>query len=721
MVWKLSLYLNVLAITFNLKIQVDCEVTFLLPHLNWLKNFDNCFNFVLAFPDVQLFPNSKNELPSDNVPYAYYSKFRLINFVPPIQFNRWTYCQTFSVIINTEFSSSLHSNLWQFPYLLRGIGFNDAHFCLPFGFDCTIPTESKSLNDRPLIKHSLFIFYIIPGFASNHNFFSLKFERINKNPYFQIPSRITFPVEETRDGNFTYLIAKNNCYEITYLCNYCTNHRIPYKKYPYTDITTPCVSNDYRNVLFQLHTNATGNGKNVTYFRWFARTDRSGFRESRSEKLTVQTQNLRSAVEILRKRPKLDQIILSIVFEEVKVFENLTKAHEGRGVLAVGSHQGVGHRFGVLKTDSKSFNFLTCYGRKFVDPFVFVRSFKTQVWIFLLFSILLTPLIIRFTYKKTRRNVHGFNERILETESSVVVIIIMSVLLDSVVNTNELQRHKKLRVFLAAWLLTSIVISNAYKGDHFSKATAPAEVYRVEQFDQLTGFQLFSEVVCPEADLDLFPLSLWCTKFGTRLFDTLTENWGSNFIQLIQAADKRSSDTDLSFLQNITFKLKRDELNAHLLFQARNAPRHINTDSVAELIGECNRTAYVGSQEEIVRLYKTLLENGEKDVYYGKAQFLDKSTVWYAQESGGYYMKKRISYLGESGIYNFWKRMIKKSYQDIINRSAVDMDSKGPISLRSNIIVIFYLFGVAHIFTTTSFIVEWLTRRYSKHYSHTYW
>jgi len=241
----------------------------------------------------------------------------------------------------------------------------------------------------------------------------------------------------------------------------------------------------------------------------------------------------------------------------------------------------------------------------------------------LVLSILLTPPLVRVSFaildkcrcKSSKKNIPCVS----------MVLLIISLLLESAVYTKELQRNVSIRKFFAAWILTSVVISTAYKGDNFAKAAAPTGIQKVENFHQLSGFHLFSKAICLHEQLQFqFPLVLYCTEFGYRLSSSLQQSLGDSFYKLISLAYNQSNWRDFNFMNAIPFNLTQDVENTRLLFRTHQAPVDVNYSVVDSLIGKCNKTAYVGGHQEIQRLVRDFDESGKLFMYSGKERFLEK-------------------------------------------------------------------------------------------------
>ncbi|CAL8126146.1 unnamed protein product [Orchesella dallaii] len=721
----LSIVYSIFVMVISISQIINGQRMFILQRFNWLKDFSSCFNFVLALDGVQYAPKVPYQRIDTLVPYVNYRKLQTSL---PYKFQRWTTCQTLSIVLNFDYYVDMKNVSDELGVAFVHLGFYGANWCLPFGHFCSVVQKEyeifikpSSINLRPLGMYPLQILFILPDLIVNSKFTELTFDdKFKNNPFFQTHFRLKFPVHEIlevrNNGLDAILTEKSTCTEITLMCKYCninsTDKSFIYSKYPFTDITSVCNSGDLQNIMSSLHFNATGNGKKLLYYNLavleFGHT-------SKIEILDVQAlraiQNAKSVFEIWSRKPSIDQIITSILLE--RLTNNFTvSTSQDRRNLAFGSDPNLNRSFGILKMASKSFNFITCDKKKSIDLLVLLRSFKIDVWIFLLICILFMLYLIHVSIHVSR-----WFQKSLESDnvrSCSIVLYLTAILLSTVVNTKELSTKKKLRAFFVAWLLTSVVISNAYKGDIFAKATAPTKTFQLETFQQLSGFKLFSKLIC---GLELSKVRynfFMCTEFGYRVTRYLARSLSpESYLKLILFRSKNSSSSlsNFKFLKTINFTTKQVEENAYLLLQTHHAPPQINTSIVHDLIGKCSKTAYIGKQMEINKMVHAFHKEGKTFMYSEKARFLEMSSVWYAQESGGYFMKERMSYLGESGIYDFWIEWIDKFLVKVATESESIKLRK--ISLTSNIIVIFFVMLAAYTVTSIMFLTEFLMFRNS--------
>jgi len=265
----------------------------------------------------------------------------------------------------------------------------------------------------------------------------------------------------------------------------------------FTDFPIHCDSKNFRNTMHRLYLKETGNGKNFTYFKpvpfgdlYFA----GHSLEKTDLKVLHSIQHARSNAVVLNLQPNLDEIIMSILLEGTKDDKDFPTGRNWENLRhspIVGASPYLAYNYGILQMSSRSFRFLTCDGNPSVNFLVYFQSFDLQVWLLLIATVIvLMVTVIILTVKLHLEVVNAFP----------LLLSIIALLLNTVVYTKEQFNNLKLRGFYAIWLLTSIIISNAYKGINFSKTAAPNRIPQLQNFNQLSGFQLFSkhlEKVCP--------------------------------------------------------------------------------------------------------------------------------------------------------------------------------------------------------------------------------
>ncbi|CAL8126144.1 unnamed protein product [Orchesella dallaii] len=353
----LSMLYGIFVLVISISQIVEGQRMFILQRFNWLKDFGSCFNFVLALDGVQYAPKVPHQRIETLVPYVNYRKLQTSL---PYKFQRWTTCQTLSIVLNFDYYMPVRKMSNELLKVLNILGFDGANACLPFGHLCSVVQydfetifKPSSIHQRPLGMYPLQIFFVLPDTPGSNKFTLLTvIRKFQPNPFHQKLFRIIFPVQEKIDvsGNFidAILVEESLCKEITFLCMYCNTSINIYTQtqYLFTDMKSSCDSADLQNILLNLYFNATGNGKKLTYFRYLDNKDLQTQIDTADFTILQDIQNAKSIFDILNRRPKpsIDHIITSILFDDfgagistalqssigLKTFYHLLKAADNR-------------------------------------------------------------------------------------------------------------------------------------------------------------------------------------------------------------------------------------------------------------------------------------------------------------------------------------------------------------------------------------------------------
>jgi len=558
------------------------------------------------------------------------------------------------------------------------------------------------------------MFYILPEDTEMEKFRQLQFHLWHKNPFFQMPFHITYPVKQhCQKYHYNLSEFESKCTRITFMCRYCDIKRTAQvqSRYIFSDTIDSCGYAINRSKLLSMYMEETKNGRNFTYFKLNPIDDDSFVGTTLTKTSLKDLANIRKAkstLAVLQLEANLDEIMLSILLEDTKKFEstpaiNWTTTKQQQLPL-VGAAPSSNETFGILQMVSRSFNFITCDGNPALNLWIYLKPFKPLVWVCLLIAVPMSTTFIKTAEITSLRCDKDYKT----SRFGSIILAITAFLLSTTVSTKELSKNLKLRNFFAVWLLASIVLSNGYKGFNFSQAAAPNKKVKLESFTRLTGFRLFTKylyTLCGEPfNKSSSSIHLTCTDFGYKLYVGLFRSLGLKDVQkLFSMSKNRTNWNDGSFLQGYNFKLMQDKENAKLMFQV--APiLTANFTTVENLIGNCIKTAFVGREQEIRRLVRNFRKNCNTNVYSGKKLFKVKSSIWYVQESAGSYLKSRMSYLEQSGVYGFWKKWVQKSEDRELSSCPVQAVHR--ISLWSNIVVIFVVLLGAHILACASFGIE---------------
>jgi len=101
----------------------------ILPHINWLADFDTCFNVLYTWKVMLHFPSFFNHRNHKIVPIVYFTNATSQLF---LGFSRWTMCQTLSIVANFEHLTPSEINSYMGMAFVN-LGFQRARTCNQYG------------------------------------------------------------------------------------------------------------------------------------------------------------------------------------------------------------------------------------------------------------------------------------------------------------------------------------------------------------------------------------------------------------------------------------------------------------------------------------------------------------------------------------------------------------------------------------------------------------
>ncbi|CAL8147401.1 unnamed protein product [Orchesella dallaii] len=695
----------------------------ILPHLSWLIGYESCSNTIYSLSEIFYEPNHQF-LPL--VPHTYYYYKNSTRATHPVSrltalFGTWTVCQTISFIL--QFETNSHKQVSSSLQLGHDfVGFYLTYSCTDFGILCGITLvldnhKPIKINNKPVAMFPVYVFYIVPFTPkTKRKFHLLDFRIAARSPLFQLPYKITYPIRERRHSNLRQFVVEKYPIEITFMCKFCDPNRgifldrnAKLAPYPYQDFTiafTPESSQlSLHSTLEKLYIEATGDGKRFIYYKlnlpWVIRKLGYHFEPTTWMKL-ISISKAAKTFKVLDQKPTIDEIILSILLEETQAPLNGTVEQwtETNLFPAVGVALNIKY-ISIIPIESAYYNFITCHWESPLNLLAYVQPFQWQIWLVLFSCLWLTTFTIPFM------TAHS-NEPIRKINQCSIFLTLSLLLTDKIINAKELYKNVRLRPILSLWLLTSIILTNSYKGENFSKVIAPPKLLKVETFQDLSGFKLFSKRKCDQSQV---PNGQYCCEFGADLMTWLSKKLHKkDFYKIILNTNKIDPLTgrvpDIDFLKNYEFKTKSDGKIANILPNLEMLTNDDNHSVVSQAIQNCKRMVYVGKESEIKTLLRDLAFSCKHPMYIGKDKLFEKISAWYIQPSGGNYLIRRFRYLEESGIYYFWKKWVDIDYRP---RQRCTTEGFQAMSIHSNSVVIFLIFVLGTIIAASIFLVEFQT------------
>ncbi|CAL8126148.1 unnamed protein product [Orchesella dallaii] len=609
----------------------------------------------------------------------------------------------------------------------HALGFQDATNCFTYGHYCVLKelrnrTETKEqiIGTKKIAMYPLYIFYIVPATPKYHkDFFSkLDFTQMCSNPFLQHHFQIAYPIKEDKARKKLALITitEEVCTEFTFMCKYCQRKRNGkilgrrHSIYPFVGISQPCTfylqtNINFRSTMDSIIMKETGDGKFIPHLR--LNPEPAGEEPLYKDKSKATPAKIQ---DIIRRNPKIDDIIYNILVEQLPGESNRFLYSKNSDYLPALGAMLNSTIIAIIPMELRSYNFLTCDSstKNPLNMLVYLSQFQYLVWISLLITLAIGLIFLVATMQIIKPLDDGPTHNQGKIDYCSVLLTITALLLNTVVASKELYKNVKLRGFFSAWLLTSIVISNAYTSDIFAKITAPPKEKILEKFHQLEGFKLFinssfyyrailrsqfrsgSEHFRMEFVSDFFD---WLEQ----MIDTSSSAYKEFKHQFQQGIGSSLKETKFAF-KDYKFWGKKSEVMTELVSQLHPYWTPTIAD-VEKYLGNCKKTAYIGPVDEIKEIEKYFKNNCKPFIYAGNDKLFERTGAWLVHESGGGYMRRRMSYLSESGIYHFWKKWVKSSSGLYTKRNASCSSNEfmpRKVSLRSNSVVIFLMLALAY-------------------------
>ncbi|CAL8128908.1 unnamed protein product [Orchesella dallaii] len=592
----------------------------------------------------------------------------------------------------------------------KQLGFDNAfQECYEFGYFCNLKRGNlNSIPISPLLTRSpLKIFFVLPESENFlEKFYQLNFSSIHKNPFLQIPYRITYKVKKVTSENSLLL---SNFMGVTFMCKFCNSNRSEFFNgvssrtgYPFKDYPVPChshksISKNCREAMRKVYMNWTGDGKKIFY--WLHNKGNFISPNVRTSKLLQQA---RSVLEVISAVENIGNIIISILSE--KTPNNGKTWFPVSFPPGISLIPGINNTFGLLRTEFESYNFITCYRKQVqIGPDVYLKPFQLSVWLALFSSIFFTFVVFNFN----RMSLSG---------SRAILFTIISLLFNTIVSNSQLQNVKRYRRLILVWLFGAMILNTAYRGQNFAKVVARNEGQKLNLFSDLaaTDFKLYTLSSCYNKEI-----RLTCSFFGMKLAGWAVDKIGSiNYHTKFEVFHRNifnPPEYNFTFLEKYIGENRRDKMLARLM--SRITPSQVYSADIktsywklGKLIGKCGKQAFVALQNEIRHVLKGFNHNcsyKSSKFYSGKDSLFKDVGIWYVQENGGSYLRRRMRYLEYSGIYEFWKKWVEPENSG----GGICNDERGKkLSLNSGIIVICFVYLFGCFVASGTLLMEWFTK-----------
>jgi hypothetical protein len=194
------------------------------------------------------------------------------------------------------------------------------------------------------------------------------------------------------------------------------------------------------------------------------------------------------------------------------------------------------------------------------------------------------------------------------------------------------------------YILMSVVLSNAYKGNNITRLSAPRNPIPMDTFTQLfeNGFDFYSEFVSTYTRIEMFPARRFSFK-ETSVFEVWREDFEKSH------KDKDNLSRNQQIIQRLDGKIKV------LKFGILITEEELKTFSI------CNNTALLGLKSNLrSNIYKTvrkLNKNPNVDYFIGKESLMEYPVGWKVWNNYDPELYNRIRSVESHGFINYWESL----------------------------------------------------------------
>ncbi|OXA47950.1 hypothetical protein Fcan01_17028 [Folsomia candida] len=339
-------------------------------------------------------------------------------------------------------------------------------------------------------------------------------------------------------------------------------------------------------------------------------------------------------------------------------------------------------KFLLSKGSRETLSFVTCGGSSTssVNFSGFISSFDVSTWISILTSILTFALF--FTSIYTLRSKSPLTGLRISVELSVRALLEQG---DHITESSK-RFQTFINYIFCPWILTAIVLTNAYKGKNITDLTSPL---------RLEGITKFSQFKTHPINFTIYTMN---TAFMER---TSREDCGS--VEHVRDNDYRNEDKYLLTLFKPEFReLFRDYFYDKVQVYPDCHLFRFSNFTFFNVLKNCdeNVAAFVWSSEadEIVAKLKQYLgRRGKLKISRGEEPLIFRNKGWKLRGPGRIIpIVKRLTALKEAGVVDELRRLgrIRRERMDGMKEFGGNEANMKGLSIRGNIGAVFALWGI---------------------------
>jgi len=360
----------------------------------------------------------------------------------------------------------------------------------------------------------------------------------------------------------------------------------------------------------------------------------------------------------------------------------------------------------------KEYNFITCDGRKQKTTSfeIYIKSMDKTVWFSLLIMLgVVASLGFGFVHK-------------LNLPDSPWMIVVGLILEVSPHVTRGLQRRRQYSMILVPLLITSMILTNGYRGILTADLTAVPPWMGLENFDDIlkSGFTILGDIGATfHNTLNI----LFCPAFNdttlSKGYEELRDTYSDLLVDLASGRINSTPERHRKFeeIRKAIKVLGIVPVNCSIRGSVRryiDAPgaRHPN-DLIFPELTKCKRTVYAIPSEEIYPRLALSNSNTTIPIYHGRQEpMLKLGSQYYAvvtkeAEFDSLYIRRNIEALATGGFLFYWEFLkmwpFKRKYDRAESIFQDKMTQPIPLTLVTKCSTVFVIFLVGILSSLVAF------------------
>ncbi|OXA53382.1 hypothetical protein Fcan01_11791 [Folsomia candida] len=339
----------------------------------------------------------------------------------------------------------------------------------------------------------------------------------------------------------------------------------------------------------------------------------------------------------------------------------------------------------LLPIKSKSWNVISCYrvGSHTSTLSQLFTPFEKPVWTLILPTVVITFILLT----------------VPRTNFSAAFLFVVGILLENSVVSWKTNFRTLTGFYI---FLFGTILTNFYKTSFTKEMILPVEQTAPWKtiLDTINfTFYVPYETIIPERDInamETFGLLdyLFYSEISIKLASCATYLAEGRLTTL----QTRYSDFFRQLLETIKVQIIKD---VRTLISPNLKPlSHQDAASFVEILSSCNKTGYLDTAENVIKLQEFLNDALAHKIYKkGEDGFMQSTYGWENVPVQNSYVWKRLKAMISSGIYNYWDNYFKrlkpeKSFQHYANLTNLKDDQNTGMQSKSKILTGFSMYGV---------------------------